>query len=43
MIGIRFIQATCFAVSARSSPLMQRLDYLPKFQGMRPSISLCMC
>ena len=30
-------------VSARPSPFTLRLDYLPKFQGMRLSMSLCMC
>ena len=30
-------------VSARLSPFALRLDYPAKFQGMRPSMSLCMC
>jgi len=32
-----------FAVSASPSPMVLLLDYLPKFQGMRLSMSLCMC
>lgn len=31
------------SVSAAPSPFVLRLDYLPKFQGMRLSMSLCMC
>ena len=31
------------AVSASPSPMVLLLDYLPKFQGMRLSMSLCMC
>jgi hypothetical protein len=34
---------TSSSVGARPSPVTLRLDYLPKFHGMRPSMSLCMC
>ena len=38
-----FSDAAIQFVSASPSPMVLLLDYLPKFQGMRLSMSLCMC